>query len=1005
MQPSTPESTVLEKLLPTLLRALLGLLLTTSGACAGEAQEPSQPSAPLEVKESSRSLEEASPEDSVVIHEPTWTPTGHLALGRLLHRATPLPDGRVLVVGGYNRTVEVYDPATEAWTRAGDALNTYRSATATLLEDGQVLVAGAGGSGWDSRISASLYDADTGTWRATGNMVTPRFHHTATLLRDGRVLVTGGVPTEYGTNAVAVAEVYDPTTVTWVQTGALSIARRDHTATLLADGRVLVTGGTDGSGMRQRAAEVYDPASGAWSRVQDMGTARTLHTATLMHDGQVLVVGGGGSDRESSASVELFEPASNTWASAVSLSQPRRQHSATLLPTGHVVVAGGFHELTGIQSAAEVYDAATRAWRPAGTLTTDRYGHTASLLHDGRLLLVGGFSNTDQSSTEMLQPHFQNVLAQGQGWKLTAVAGVTETGEAYSANLYMVQGEDGIAQAPLPPTVQTALAESIETEDLIYMLDQRTLDEIRLSEEQGEPTPGLRAIAEQEGAARVGEMGLVGGCGDTDETFGQSFHMNIPFQREDTNVEGLSGSVRFTGSSQTDAWGELKFRKLRTRVLSSFCIPYGAVFKQVRVHGSMAINTTSELEGTLLNYTNPGPWELELDKWHLFSRFFFIGQVPVYMAFNMPVTVGAELSANVTTTGTIAYWISQLIQGSFDYSCTSSNCWGTSSFQQSVPSSPGNHTSGAFGSLRLQPSLYVQLAVRGYVYNEGFAYAQVGVRPYVHGDLWAYGGNACGDADGDGFNEVVGALTLDVDAQVNLTAQASILRQLPWRWDDLWSSPRHHLVFWELAGSSALRPMLGGAESATVSELYTAQARMRPCWPYADSVTYSLDWGDGTSDSLSGAPSAWQSAAHSWTELGSRSLLLTAVRDSHGRELNKGMSRTVTVMEPVDQYFDFSASDTNHALRNTVNHPVTLHPGQTLTVSTCALPDTHFSGDTYLRLASPTGQDVAANDDSRNCGTGSHLVYTVPPGGGGTYTIKAGCYASSSCNGRVGYRR
>ncbi len=113
--------------------------------------------------------------------------------------------------------------------------------TATLLRDGKVLVAGEAEGG--DPISAELYDPATGIFRPTGSMVIPRTNHTATLLNDGTVLIVGGVGITTSFAAIASPEIYDPETGTFGQASSMTAARAGHTATLLTDGRVLITGG------------------------------------------------------------------------------------------------------------------------------------------------------------------------------------------------------------------------------------------------------------------------------------------------------------------------------------------------------------------------------------------------------------------------------------------------------------------------------------------------------------------------------------------------------------------------------------------------------------------------------------------------------------------------------------------------------------------------------------------------------------------------------------------
>lgn len=352
----------------------------------------------------------------------TWVATGSLNLARAGHAATLLSDGKVLVAGGAGTSAELYDPATGKWTLTGTLGVPRSDPAATLLNNGQVLVVG-GDRGESSAQSlgllgtCELYDPATGTWSKTGSLNTPRDGFTATALPNGEVLVAGG--DDDADNALDSAEIYDPIKGTWRYTGSFGGARFFHAATRLADGKVLIVGGSNDDTILSAigGATVYDPVTGTWSGVGGLYTPRAQSTATLLANGDVLVAGGFESlyntqptfPHVSSALADLFDPIAH-WSATAPMNARRYGHGATLLTSGDVLVTGGYDlNLKAELASTELYDPATETWRTAASMRDARIFHTATLLADGRVLVVGGYSGYGSAvallaSAEILQP-------------------------------------------------------------------------------------------------------------------------------------------------------------------------------------------------------------------------------------------------------------------------------------------------------------------------------------------------------------------------------------------------------------------------------------------------------------------------------------------------------------------------------------------------------------------------------------------------------------------------
>jgi large repetitive protein len=356
--------------------------------------------------------------------------TGPLGDGRQIQTATLLADGSVLVAGGYAlgdgplASATRYDPKTGTFSQTGSLADARGSHTATLLREGKVLVAGGGPASWTGvaatfLASAELYDPETGAFSPTGPMSTPRESHTATLLPDGRVLIAGGM--DAVDHAIASAEIYDPKTGTFSLTGPMHVARAFHTATRLSDGRVLVVGGNAGSwsydGPFLGSAEIYDPKTGTFNATDSMATPRGWQTATLLANGRVLVAGGEWA-RTDLVSAEVYDPKTGKFSPTGSMTVGRVYHAAVPLLDGRVVVEGGGSDYSGgkFLASAELYDPKSGTWIATGPMADQRNFLTATLLTDGRVLVAGGFgAEAPLASAEIFDPNTGMFSMTGSG--------------------------------------------------------------------------------------------------------------------------------------------------------------------------------------------------------------------------------------------------------------------------------------------------------------------------------------------------------------------------------------------------------------------------------------------------------------------------------------------------------------------------------------------------------------------------------------------------------------
>ena len=368
----------------------------------------------------------------------TFTATGAMTAARVWHTATLLNNGQVLIAGGAanfsspTASAELYDPAAGTFTPTGNMTTPRSFHTASLLRDGRVLIAGGYSGSGDNLLrnlnTAEIYDPSTGTFTPTGAMIHGHECLEAQTLNSGKTLLSGG---SGGTHQVPDAELFDPTAGSFADAGTYATDPsgtnncQGAASTLLPDGRVLIVWEED-------AAEIYDPATGSFIQTgKPVAPSYNdgLPTATLLTNGKVLVAGGA-DDTGIHTSAELFDVSTGSFSPGGSMSTGHALHSATLLPNGTVLIAGGYLFGGFAIASTELYDPVSGSFGIGPAMLTSRCCHTATLLNDGRVLIAGG-SYSNGGSTSLAELYTPDVLTPAP-----VLLSITSDGQAQGAILH-----------------------------------------------------------------------------------------------------------------------------------------------------------------------------------------------------------------------------------------------------------------------------------------------------------------------------------------------------------------------------------------------------------------------------------------------------------------------------------------------------------------------------------------------------------------------------------------
>jgi hypothetical protein len=493
----------------------------------------------------------------------------------------------------------------------------------------------------------------------------------------------------------------------------------------------------------------------------------------------------------------------------------------------------------------------------------------------------------------------------GDGWRVMHVSGSlpdskTGTLTAVDDDIIILESKEAIDAAPLGPKTRAQLKQSStlrlskamaaapafakstgiatsppEEESLFTVVHKKSMDQM---ENPTPPPPGVTYFSF---------------CDDYDGEYSKSLSVDKSYAYHKGDETGsFTGSFDVNARMQGSATATIKYRAKTS--IAAACHAVWIDFKKAQVKGTADLTASGKVDA---QFHKGWHYSKTIAQPTVFDQWFTIGVVPVHLLVKVPVEAGLDADAKATLHANAKV----VGHGAFDVTCTSSNCTGSKSASIAIDSSdPPSFEATA----RVKVTPWAQASLKAVLFDETIGgYGQVGIRASLPTDLFAYAGNQCGDADGNGQNETVTGLTLDMAVKVDIVAKAGAFGGTIGPWN--WNVANKHLLFKSFGEGGVLDPIFT-YERVPGQLLHTRMhGRMRPCWPYADAITYRITWSDGSLSNFTGSPATLFTQDHDFGTYGLKPIKLEAIRDAAGRDLAAGGASTThnVNLRPFDDIF------------------------------------------------------------------------------------------------------